>query len=157
MSLSAAACSSDDEMALSNADAARTAATELCGGEANEAIEVQEDGYDLWEVEVTMPNSAEIEVLLFMDDGALFEIADKVGPFTYDDLDPLPGNLTYAEARDIAFGEVEGEQLAWEVKFDNERYFYEFYVEESAGQLWEIKLWSDSGEVFTVEAKEEID
>ena len=46
---------------------------------------------------------------------------------------------------------------AWEVKFDEGQYFYEFYVEEVGDQLWEIKLWADDGEVFVVEGKDEVD
>jgi uncharacterized membrane protein YkoI len=143
--------------ALPDAASAESAAEALVGGTASEAEAVSEDGFDLWEVYVTMPNAAEVEVLLFREDGALFEIEDGEGPFDYDDLDPLPGQLTYAAARDVAFGEVAGEQIAWEVKFSDDGYFYEFYVEQAGDQLWEIKLYADDGEVFVVEAVDEID
>ena len=130
-------------------------ASELTGGTATEATAVTEDEHDLWRVEVSMENSATLEVLLYTDSGKLFEIADPEGPFDYD-LSPLPG-LSYADAQGVAFGEVSGEQRFWEVKDTGERYFYEFYVEDSAAQLWEIKLWADDGEVFVTEAKSEID
>lgn len=143
---------------LSEPADAEQAALDLVGGTtAAEAERVSEDGHDLWEVMVTMPNGAVLEVLLFEDDGALFEVADTEGPFDYDALDPLPGQLTYTEARDIAMGEVAGEQVAWEVKYDDGPYFYEFYVREAGDQLWEIKLWAESGDVFVVEGKDEID
>lgn len=138
-------------------DGAKAAAVAIVGGTANEAEETSEDGHDLWEVEVSMDNGATVEVLVFAEDGALFEVEDKAGPFDYDALDPLPGQLTYAEARDVAFVEVEGEQVAWEVKFTDDGYFYEFYVEEAGDQLWEIKLWADDGELIGVEAKEDVD
>lgn len=141
---------------LEDADAAKSAAEALVGGTAGEAEAVAEDGHDLWEVPVTMSNGAVLEVLLFVDDGALFEIKDEAGPFDYA-LDPLPGQLTYAEALDVAMGEVQGEQVAWEVKYDDGPYFYEFYVREAGEQLWEIKLWAESGEVFVVEGKEAVD
>ena len=146
-----------DDVALPEAADAQAAAAALVGGTAGEAEQITEDGYDLWEVEVELSNGAELEVLLFVEDGALFEVADSAGPFDYDSLDPLPGSLTYAEARTLASGEVEGEQTAWEVKFTEDGYFYEFYINEVGDQLWEIKLWADSGEVFVVEAVDEID
>lgn len=146
-----------DGNVLGTEDDAKAAAVAIVGGEASEAEQTTEDGFDLWEVAVVMPNSATLEVLLFAEDGALFEVEDVAGPFDYDTLDPLPGQLTYAEARTIALGEVDGEQVAWEVKYDAGDYFYEFYVREVGDQLWEIKLWSDDGEVFDVEAKEEVD
>lgn len=155
--LGVAACTGRSDVVLAEAEDAQAAAVALVGGEAGEAAEVNEDGHDLWEVAVAMDNGATLEVLLFVDDGELFEIEDTAGPFDYDALDPLPGQLTYAEARDIAFGEVAGEQVAWEVKYDDGPYFYEFYVEEVGAQLWEIKLWADSGEVFVTEAKEAVD
>ena len=139
------------------ADAEEAALALVDGSSSSEAEQVSEDGHDLWEVMVTMGNGAELEVLLFVDDGALFEVKDTTGPFDYDTLDPLPGQLTYAEARDVAMGEVAGDQVAWEVKYDDGPYFYEFYIRESGDQLWEIKLWAESGEVFVVEGKDEID
>ena len=154
------ACSQTEdpsELALPDAASAEAAAESLVGGTAVEAEAVVEDGFDLWEVAVDMPNGAQLEVLLFQEDGALFEVFDGVGPFDYDDLDPLPGQLTYAAAREIAFGEVEGEQVTWEVKYSAEGYFYEFYVLQVGDQLWEIKLYADDGLVFVVEAVEEVD
>ena len=158
------ACTADDKgetdttaPVLADAAAAELAAVALVGGEATEAEAVVEDGFDLWEVYVTLGNGAELEVLLFAEEGALFEIFDGVGPFDYDTLDPLPGMLTYAEARDVAFAEVDGEQTTWEVKYTDEGYFYEFYVLQVGDQLWEIKLWADDGEVFVVEAVEDVD
>jgi uncharacterized membrane protein YkoI len=148
----------DPPAALPTAEDAEAAAIAVVGGTgAEDAAQVSEDGYDLWEVEVSMDNGAMVEVVLFVDSGELFEVKDTVGPFDYDTLDPLPGQLTYSEARDIAFATVEGEQVAWEVKYDGGPYFYEFYVLQVGDQLWEIKLWSDSGEVFVTEAKDEID
>ncbi len=88
--------------------------------------------------------------------GALFEVKDAAGPFDYS-LDPLPGQLTYEEAQVIAQGKVEGEQVLWEVKWDDGRYFYEFYVMEVGDQLWEVKLWADDGSVFVTEPKDEVD
>jgi uncharacterized membrane protein YkoI len=138
--------------------AAMSAAEAIVGGEATgHAHRIEEDGAELWEVEVEVSNGAQLEVLLFAGDGELFEVKDGEGPFDYEDLDPLPGQLSYVQARDVAFDEVEGEQVAWEVKFDDGRYFYEFYVQDLDTQLWEIKLWADNGEVFVVEAKNEVD
>jgi uncharacterized membrane protein YkoI len=164
--LAAVACGGDEGKdgttadVLASPDDAVAAATALTGGAADEAEEVSEDGYDLWEVEVAMPNGAELEVLLFRDSGELFEIEDLAGPFDYDALDPLPGQLTYSEARDLAFETVAGDQVAWEVKHDeggDHDYFYEFYVREVGDQLWEIKLWADTGEVYVTEAVEGVD
>ena len=45
----------------------------------------------------------------------------------------------------------------WEVKWDDGRYFYEFYVMEVGDQLWEVKLWADDGSVFVTEPKDEVD
>jgi len=150
----AAAAGCSDSSAL-DADGARAVATDLLvSGSAGEALRVEEDGFDLWQVEVNMPNTASLEVLLFADDGALFEIKDDAGPFDYDELDPLPGALTYAEARAVALERVPGTQEVWEVKVDDGRYFYEFYLREDIGQLWEVKLWADSGEIFTLAAKD---
>ncbi len=146
-----------DPAALPEAAEAEQAAADLTGGTPGEAEQVVEDGHDLWEVYVTMPNGAELEVLLFVDNGELFEIKDEAGPFDYDTLDPLPGQLTYAEARDVAFGVVQGDQVAWEVKYDGGPYFYEFYIEEPGPQLWEVKLWAESGEVFVTEPKDAVD
>ena len=152
-------CGDDGQSKQLASDAeARSAAEAIVGGDATDhAHLIEEDGWELWEVEVALSNGAELEVLLFADDGALFEVKDVEGPFDYDELDPLPGQLSYAQARDVAFDEVDGEQVAWEVKFDDGRYFYEFYVRDLDTQLWEIKLWADDGEVFVVEAKQEID
>jgi hypothetical protein len=147
----------DAEVTLPDAASAESAAEGVVGGTASDAEEVSEEGYDLWEVYVTIANGAELEVLLFKDDGALFEVKDEAGPFDYTNLDPLPGQLTWVEARDVALGQVEGELVLWEVKFTEEGYFYEFYVEEVGDQLWEIKLWADGGEVFTKEAVDEVD
>lgn len=143
--------------ALADAEAAQAAAASLTGGEAEGAERTEEDGHDVWEVEVAMPNGAEIEVVLFAASGDLYEVYDGAGPFDYDTLDPLPGQLTYAEARAVAQGAVEGTQQAWEVKYTDDGYFYEFYVLEVGDQLWEIKLWADSGEVFVTEAVDEQD
>lgn len=157
---SLAACSGGDpdkEPVLASGDDALAAAEAITGGTASGAEEVSEDGYDLWETAVAMPNGAELEVLLFADSGDLFEVKDPAGPFDYDTLDPLPGQLTYVDARAIAFDIVEGDQVAWEVKFDGGPYFYEFYVMQVGDQLWEVKLWADSGEVFVTEAKEAVD
>jgi uncharacterized membrane protein YkoI len=148
------ACSGDT---LSEAADAEAAAAALVGGEAGEAERVEEDGYDLWEVMVSMSGGAELEVLLFADSGDLFEIKDSAGPFDYADIDALPGQLTYYEAQDIALAEVEGTQTFWEVKYTEDGYFYEFYVMEVGDQLWEIKLWADGGEVYVVEAVDEVD
>lgn len=144
------------EDVLPAATDAEAAAAALTGGEAGEAEATVEDGLDLWEVDVEMPNGAELEVLLQRASGELFEIEDQVGPFDYA-LDPLPGQLTYAEARDRAWGVVEGEQRGWEVKLDGDRYFYEFYVSDSGSQLWEVKLWADDGEVFVTTPKDDMD
>ena len=143
--------------AVTDATGAGEAAVAIVGGAAGDAEAVTEDGYDLWEVEVAMENGATLEVVVFADSGDLFEVKDEAGPFDYDALDPLPGQLTYDAARDVAFGEVEGEQVAWEVKYTEDGYFYEFYVMEVGDQLWEIKLWADDGEVFVVEAKDAVD
>jgi len=156
LALAAAAGCSDSSTI--DAEQARTAAIGLlAGGTAGEALRVEEDGFDLWQVEVAMPNAASLEVLVFADDGALFEIKDDAGPFDYDELDPLPGALTYAEARAVALERVPGSQEVWEVKLDEGRYFYEFYLREDIGQLWEVKLWADSGEIFTLAAKDSPD
>lgn len=136
---------------------AERVAAELTGGTvAGEAARLEEDGHDLWQLSVSMSNGAELEVLIHVEDDALYEIADTAGPFDYA-MDPLPGQLTYDEGLAVARGEVEGEQEAWEVKDDGEAYFYEFYLREAGDQLWEIKLWADSGEVFSVEGKDEVD
>lgn len=148
------ACGGD---ALPDGDAAAEAAVALLGsGTAGEAEAVTEDGFELWEVYVTLDNGAELEVLLFADSGDLFEIKDEAGPFDYA-LDPLPGQLTYDEAKVVAFETVDGTQELWEVKYTADGYFYEFYITDVDAQLWEIKLWADDGEVFLTEAVEEAD
>lgn len=155
-------CGGDEppaEDVLGTAADAADAAAALTGGSAGEAEAVTEDGHDLWEVAVEMPNGASLEVVLFRADGALFEIKDTAGPFDYDALDPLPGQLTYAEARAAALEVVDGTQEAWEVAYEGgeHEYYYEFYVRYLGDQLWEVKLWADTGEVFLTEAVEEMD
>ncbi len=151
-------CSSKDEETNGiTADEAITEAVAITGGTASEATAVTEDGQDMWEVDVAMSNGAEIEVVLYAEDGKLYEIYAGEGPFDYDTLDPLPGSLTYADARAIAFATVDGDMQAWEVKDTSDGYFYEFYIRELGDQLWEIKLWADDGEVFVVEAVNEQD
>ena len=147
----------DQADVLDTPESAEEAAAALTGGVAGSAEEVDEDGHALWEVYVDMPNGAELEVLLFVDSGDLFEIKDDSGPFDYDDLDPLPGQLTYSQGREVALGTVAGDQTFWEVKFTDDGYFYEFYVREAGDQLWEIKLWADDGEVYVTEAVDEVD
>ena len=149
-----AACG--DDPALPAASDAQAAAAERTAGTPGDAERVSEDGHDLWEVAVSMDNGATLEVLLFVDSGDLFEIKDVAGPFDYA-LDPLPGQLTYAQARDVALGVVAGDQVAWEVKWSDGPYFYEFYVEDADSQLWEIKLWAADGEVFMTEPKDAVD
>ncbi|MCA9620965.1 MAG: PepSY domain-containing protein [Myxococcales bacterium] len=139
------------------AEEAEKKAGELVGGTASGAEQVQEDGHSLWEMKVAMDNGATLTTYLFADTLELFEIKDLDGPFDYDGLDPLPGMLTYSEARAIAFETQAGTQRAWEVKYDDGPYFYEFYVIDSSEQLWEIKLWADTGEVFVTEPKSAID
>ena len=155
LSAALGACGTDE--ALPAADDARRAAVNIVGGQAEQADRLVEDGFDLWEVEVAMTNGSHVDVLLFADSGDLFEVEDKVGPFNYEGLDPLPGKLTYAEARAIAQGRVMGLLEAWEVKFTDEGYFYEYYQRQDTGQLWEVKLWADSGEIFVVEPKTVVD
>lgn len=145
------------QAALPEASDAELRATEIVGGTANPAAQIVEDGHSLWQIDVEMANGAHLEVLLFVDSGELYEVHDPAGPFDYA-LDPLPGLLTYADAQAIAAGRVSGSQVAWEVKWtEGDRYFYEFYVREDAGQLWEVKLWSDDGMVYAVEPKETVD
>ncbi|RMG97353.1 MAG: hypothetical protein D6705_08875 [Deltaproteobacteria bacterium] len=148
------ACADDD--ALPTASEAKAAAAERTDGTPGDAERVREDGHDLWEVTVTMPNGASLEVLLFAESGDLFEIEDQAGPFDYA-LDPLPGQLTYAEAAAVAHGVVDGVRVAWEVKYDDGPYFYEFYIEDADAQLWEVKLWAEDGEVFATEPKDAVD
>jgi uncharacterized membrane protein YkoI len=150
----AAGCSTTT---LGDAAAARAAAEALTGGVASGGESAVEDNMDVWEVDVAMPNGATLEVVLRADTGDLYEIFDAAGPFDYDTLDPLPGQLSYADARAVAVGEVDGTQEAWEVKWTADGYFYEFYLREVGDQLWEVKLWADDGEVFVVEAKDAID
>jgi hypothetical protein len=157
ISLAFAALVGCSQAALPDAADAELRATEIVGGTASPALQIEEDGHALWQVDVAMANGAHLEVLLFVDSGELFEVKDPAGPFDYA-LDPLPGLLTYAEAQAIAAERVTGAQVLWEVKWtEGDRYFYEFYVREEGGQLWEIKLWSDDGMIFTVEPKDAVD
>ena len=143
--LSLAACG--DDPALPAASDAQAAAAERTAGTPGDAERVTENGQDLWSVSVAMDNGATLDVRLFVDSGDLFSIKDEAGPFDYA-LDPLPGQLTYAKAREVASGVVSGDQVVWLVKWSDGPYFYEFYVEDADSQLWEIKLWAEGGEVF---------
>jgi hypothetical protein len=40
---------------------------------------------------------------------------------------------------------------------DADHYFYEVYVRDENAQLWEIKLWSDTGETYSMEEKNAVD
>lgn len=144
---------------LPTSDDAAARAVEIVGsGEAGVATQTVDDGFDVWEVPVSMPNGAELEVLLFVDTGELFEIKDVVGPFDYE-LDPLPGMTTYGEARARALELNPGTIEAWEVKLrsDVDRYFYEFYIRDDGGQLYELKHWADDGELLAFEAVDMMD
>lgn len=139
---------------LSSAEEAQTEALATVGsGEALSAERVVDEGNDVWNVAVRMPNGAELEVILFAETGVLFEIKDVAGPFDYD-LTPLAGMSTYAEARARVLEASPGVIEAWEVKLvpEEDRYFYEFYVRDDGGQLYEIKHWADTGELIHFEA-----
>ena len=149
-------CSEDT---LANADDAEAAALATVGsGTVSSSERVVDEGHRVWAVMVTMPNGAELEVILFAGNGELFEIKDTVGPFDYA-LSPLPGMSTYAEALASALDANPGTVEAWEVKLsvDDDRYFYEFYVRDDGGQLYEIKHWADDGSLLEFQAVDEID
>jgi hypothetical protein len=125
-------------------------------GDALTAVPLEEDGFRLWRVDVAMPNGAHLEMVLFESDGLLYKIEDHDGPFDYA-LDPLPGQLTYEDAVEVATSAVAGPVIAWKVKWTGGSYFCEVYVRDESAQLWEIKLWADTGEIYAMEEKDAVD
>ena len=139
---------------LGNAEDAQAAALDFVGsGSAVSAEQIVDDGFDVYQVMVAMPNGAELEVVLFVETGELYEIKDVAGPFDYD-MTPLPGHDSYATARGRVLEATPGTIEAWEIKLlpDQDRYFYEFYVRDDGGQLYEVKHYADTGEMISFEA-----
>lgn len=160
--LGLAACAAED--AEITAERAEVLAEEILGdGEASEAERETLDGQPIWEVHVTMPNGADVEVKLHAESEDLLVIEDKTGPFDYADFTPVEGLLSYADVRGLAFAEVPGEVEAWELEResadpgDEAEYEYEFYVRNAEGELWEIKFHADDGEASHIELKDMVD
>ena len=91
---------------------------------------------------------------------------DQLGEVVYVELPSVGTSLAQNEPFGVVestksvsdlFAPVAGTVVAWEVKWDDGPYFYEFYVEDADAQLWEVKLWADDGEVFVIEAKDSVD
>ncbi|MEZ4335429.1 MAG: hypothetical protein R3B82_02280 [Sandaracinaceae bacterium] len=137
----------------SSADANARAIEIVGSGEAISAEQIVDDGFDVYEVMVRMANGAELEVLMFVDTGELYEVKDFTGPFDYD-MTPVAGSDSYSTARGRVLEGTPGTVEGWEIKLlpAEDRYFYEFYVRDDGGQLYEIKHYADTGEMISYEA-----
>ena len=144
---------------LGSAADAQARALEIVGsGDPVSAEQVVDGGFDVWQVMTRMPNGADLEVLLFVDSGELFEIKDVAGPFDYD-LTPVADADSFSVARTRVLDATPGTIEAWEIKLipSESRYFYEFYVRDDGGQLYEVKHYADTGEMISYQAVERMD
>jgi len=152
--LAAAACSSSSSL---SSEEARSLALQIVPGTL-ESIEATVDGaLPVWAARVRVPNGALLQVELDRDYGSLFLVEDEAGPFTYELAPAVAGQLSFGEAKTKALAAKDGAIVAWNLKLKSPAYRHEFYVRDSAQQLWEIKLASTTGEIQSVEAKAAID
>ncbi len=150
----ASACNGNTEI---SSDEAKAAALAVVPGTVESSLAALEDTLPVYEVKVRLSTGSAIYVWVHRGDGALYGMEDEIGPFEYELAAPQQGLLSYSAAKAKAFAVKQGTQVAWNLKNKDGGFRHEFYVRDTAGQLWEIKLKSTTGETISVEAKDAVD
>lgn len=150
----ASACNGNTEI---SSDEAKTVALAVVPGTVESSLAALEDTLPVYEVKVRLASGSAIYVWVHRGDGALYGMADEIGPFEYELAAPQPGLLSYSAAKAKAFAVKQGTQVAWNLKDKGGAFRHEFYVRDTGGQLWEVKIKSTTGETLSVEAKDAVD
>lgn len=157
----AVGCASDSDPGgasvpeITEAEARSKASVAAPNATVGTVSKIDEGAERRWKLEVVMPNGAPLTVELERSNGDVAEIAGSTAPFDYELPAPAPGLLTYAEAKAKALAAKSGGVELWEVQ--PAKHLYEFYVRESGGTLWEIKMEATKGDITTVEEKSKPD
>lgn len=99
-----------------------------------------------WRIYVKTSEGAVVKFRISENPYAIEKIEGEHGPFTYN-IDPGNDRITFAAAKEIALGNVDGEVEAWELFMSGDKWIYEFEISNVNGET-EVKIDAYTGEVL---------
>ena len=150
------ACDGDDLAAprVPESDA-RQVAEDAVGGVSESAALVRDVEPPHWLVDLAMSNGGAIEAKVHADEGRLLELEAFEGPYDYM-FTPVDGVLSFTEMKSSALDEIDGDVVAWKFFEREAELYFEFYIRDANGDLYEVIFDAVDGAPTDIEKVPEV-
>jgi uncharacterized membrane protein YkoI len=102
-----------------------------------------------------MSNGGAIEAKVHADDGHLVELEAFEGPYDYM-FTPVDGVFSFTDMKSSALDEIDGDVVAWKFFEREAELYFEFYIRDANGDLYEVIFDAVDGAPTDIEKVPEV-